>query len=150
LVKSDVGTYAYPAAGLPKSHAVSSIAGTVNGVTNPTFAYDANGNMTSGAGRTITYTAFDMAATIVQGAATLTFDYDTEHNRTKQTTPDGTIIYISDPVSGLKVEKVVGLSITTWNDYLFADSRIVGARFARSDGPIYFRYFVEDHLSRSR
>jgi YD repeat-containing protein len=85
--KSDVGTYAYPAAGQAHPHAFvarnsppdcfvrlkakrssPSIAGTVNGVTNPSFAYDANGNMTSGAGRTISWTAFNMASQITQGA----------------------------------------------------------------------------------
>ena len=85
--KSDVGTYAYPAAGQAHPHAfvarssppdcfvhlkakrsLPSIAGTVNGVTNPSFAYDANGNMTSGAGRTISWTAFNMASQITQGA----------------------------------------------------------------------------------
>jgi hypothetical protein len=35
--KSDVGTYTYPTAGNPLPHAVSSITGTVNGVTNPTY-----------------------------------------------------------------------------------------------------------------
>jgi len=37
-----------------RPHALTSIAGTYNGVANPTFAYDANGAMTSGAGRTAT------------------------------------------------------------------------------------------------
>ena len=42
-----VGTYVYPPAGQPRPHAVTSITGTVNGVTNPSFSYDANGNMTN-------------------------------------------------------------------------------------------------------
>ena len=46
--KSDVGTYGYPSGGQPLPHAVASIAScsgcTVNGVSNPTFAYDGNGN----------------------------------------------------------------------------------------------------------
>ncbi len=58
LTKTGVGTYSYgtnvtSGAG---PHAITSIAGTVNGVTNPTYAYDADGNMLSGAGRTATYT----------------------------------------------------------------------------------------------
>jgi len=47
---------------------VRAITGTYNGVTNPTFAYDANGNLTSGGGRTLSYTSFNMTATVTQGA----------------------------------------------------------------------------------
>ena len=36
--KSDVGTYSYPQPGQPLPHAVSSITGTLNGATNPTFS----------------------------------------------------------------------------------------------------------------
>ena len=53
--KSDVGAYGYNPAGpeAVQPHAVMSITGTINGMTNPTFSYDPNGNMTGGAGRTI-------------------------------------------------------------------------------------------------
>jgi hypothetical protein len=53
--KSDVGTYTYTSG----THRVASISGTINGVTNPTFAYDANGNMTSGAGVSSTWMSFN-------------------------------------------------------------------------------------------
>ncbi len=43
-----------------RPHAVSSIAGTVNG----SFAYDANGSLTSGLNRTLTYTSFNMPASV--------------------------------------------------------------------------------------
>ena len=65
--KSDVGTYTYSGSGAGP-HAVTGITGTVNGVTNPTFTYDGNGNMTSGAGRSITWTSFNMASSIVDGS----------------------------------------------------------------------------------
>jgi hypothetical protein len=42
ITKSDVGTYVYPAGGTPLPHAVSSISGA-------SFAYDGNGNQTTGA-----------------------------------------------------------------------------------------------------
>jgi hypothetical protein len=59
--KSDVGSYHYPAAGQAHPHAVTSVTGTVNGVTDPTYSYDANGNMTAGAGRTVTRTCPSLA-----------------------------------------------------------------------------------------
>jgi YD repeat-containing protein len=98
--KSDVGTYTYPAAGAPRPHAVSSIAGTVNGVLNPAYTYDANGNMTAGAGRTVTPTAFNMTASVVQGTTTIALTYDDTHNRITQAAPSGTTTYLNDPVSG--------------------------------------------------
>jgi len=38
-----------------RPHAISSLSGTFNGASNPTFAYDDNGNMTAGAGRSVVY-----------------------------------------------------------------------------------------------
>ena len=55
--KSDAGTYTYPAATTARPHAVSSIAGTVNGFVNPSFTYDADGNLSTGMGRPLTYTS---------------------------------------------------------------------------------------------
>ncbi|HEY0282202.1 MAG TPA: Ig-like domain-containing protein, partial [Rhizomicrobium sp.] len=54
--KTGVGTYRYAAAGQARPHAVSSITGTVNGAVDPGYSYDANGNLTAGAGRTVSYT----------------------------------------------------------------------------------------------
>jgi YD repeat-containing protein len=130
--KSDVGTYVYPLAGQPLAHAVQSINGTVNGVVNPVFTYDANGNMTDGAGRTITYTSWNMAATITQGSTNIAYDYDCEHQRISQAAPEGTTIYLSDPGSGISVEKFTGASAGQWNEYLFADGRMVGEHFGRA------------------
>ncbi len=83
------GAYVYPAQGatalLP--HAVQSIPGI------GTFTYDANGNLTSGAGRTITWTSFDMPKKIIKGSVSSEFSYGPEHLRTKQVKSDGTTIY---------------------------------------------------------
>ncbi|HEY0469351.1 MAG TPA: hypothetical protein VGC79_34415 [Polyangiaceae bacterium] len=123
--KSDVGTYSYPspAGGTgTRPHAVSSIAGTVNGVTNPSYTYDLNGNMTAGAGRSVTYTAFNMAATVTQGASTIAFTYDAGHARIKQcigtSCATSTTYYLNDPASGTMVEKLVTRGTTTWHDFL--------------------------------
>jgi hypothetical protein len=54
-LKSDAGSYSYPAPGSARPHAVASVTGSVDGITNPLYAYDANGNMTcmsTGAGCT--------------------------------------------------------------------------------------------------
>jgi hypothetical protein len=94
--KSDIcwtsgGCYTYGAGGAGP-HAVTSISSTgcssqnpgclVNGIANPSFSYDANGNMTctrangtgscgSGAARYATWTSFNMAASISQSGTPL-------------------------------------------------------------------------------
>jgi YD repeat-containing protein len=85
--RSDVGTYAYPASGASsvRPHAVSSVAGTVNGVANPSYAYDANGNLTGGGGRTATWTSFDKPLSVTRGTNTLNWLYDAEYQRVVET-----------------------------------------------------------------
>src|SRR5262249_619831 len=89
LAKSDVGTYTYPAAGGARPHAVASISGTIN----TTFSYDANGNQIGGLGRSITYTSYNKPASITQGASTLFFSHDPDHQRFKQVAPEGVTLY---------------------------------------------------------
>ena len=71
--KSDVGTYAYGASGAGP-HAVTSAGGE-------TYVYDANGNNTSGDGRTIEYTTFDKPYEITRDGHTVTFAYGPERSR---------------------------------------------------------------------
>lgn len=89
LSKTGVGTYQYPVgknAQLP--HAVQRIS-TIAG----DFNYDANGNLLSGAGRKVSWTAFDMPLTITKGTASATFYYGPEHQRLRQLRGDGNVIY---------------------------------------------------------
>ncbi len=89
------GTYTYANPTNPLPHAVKSISGTANGVTNPGFRYDANGNLTCeytgpncshGAitKETDAYWSFNMAHTIAEGSTSLTLTYDSEHARVTQ------------------------------------------------------------------
>jgi RHS repeat-associated protein len=88
--KPGVGTYSYSHPSHP--HAVSSVTGTVNGSTAPSFAYDANGQLTSGAGRTITWMSFPQPDQISAHGHTVSFLYDDAHQRVKETDvgPTGT------------------------------------------------------------
>jgi RHS repeat-associated protein len=149
LSKSGVGTYAYPAPGQPRPHAVQSIAGSV---INTTFIYDSNGNRTDGNGLTIGYTPFNKPASFTQGGITLDFRYDPERQRYEQvattSSAQETTLYLADAMgSGIMVEKVTGLSGTVqWNNYLFAGGEMVGMRVEHSAGAVYERYFHKDHL----
>lgn len=126
-----------------RPHAVTQVAGTLNA----TYSYDANGNMTAGAGRTVTWTSFNMPSSITRGSNVLTFSYDPEHNRTRQVAPDGTTTYLHDPGSGLRVERFNAVSgASRWNNYLYAAGGMVGVVYEHSALPTQTRYFHNDHL----
>jgi RHS repeat-associated protein len=148
LLKSDVGNYAYPEPGLAHPHGVLSIDG--EGVT-ATFSYDANGNQTgaTGIGRTVTYNAANKPATITQGALTLSFADDVDHQRYQQTVMQGsttTTTHYFDAF-GVHAEPIsYSTGAWQWNDYIMVSGSMVGMRIWRSDGSVSFRYFHQDHL----
>ncbi|BAM86886.1 exported hypothetical protein [Bradyrhizobium oligotrophicum S58] len=145
LSKSDVGTYTYPAAGQPRPHAVTAVSG---GTISATFIYDANGNQTSGLGRSIVYTSYNKPASITQGTRTISFVDDTDHQRFKQVTPEGTTLYIAAFGVAAEVQNP-GTVTQKWTDYLLVGNARVGMRVAQTSGgstTITTRYFHTDHL----
>ncbi len=146
--KTGTGTYSYNPSGLTsiRPHAVSSIAGTVNGVANPTFLYDANGNMTAGASRAFTWTSFNMPSTIkscfgsvVANCNTTSFLYNSEHERTIENQADGSQVVTLSPRydTGLHFEKKSNFSIKDpktgvlipaieYEHYLYAGGQMFG------------------------
>jgi hypothetical protein len=143
LSKSDVGAYAYPASGAEslRPHAVTSISGSV---INTTFSYDANGNQTAGLGRSISYTSFNKPSSITQGSGTLFFTYDADHQRFKQTAPEGYTYYFD--AFGVHAELFLGAT-SQWNDYLMAGGAMIGMRVLHnSDQSFSTRYFHADNL----
>jgi RHS repeat-associated protein len=82
---SSLGAYAYPAAGQARPHAVTQAGAN-------SYAYDANGNLVSGAGRSIAYDGANRIANI-NGA---TYAYDGEGRRVKKTVNGVTTYYLSD------------------------------------------------------
>ena len=84
--KSDVGNYFYgtgntSAANDAGPHALISI----TGAEAATYAYDNNGNNTSGDGRTIDYSTFDKPTQITKGGHTTAFQYGPDRARYKRT-----------------------------------------------------------------
>ena len=104
--------------------------------------------MTSGAGRNITYTSFNMVASIAQGTVSVAIGYDSEHNRVSQTLAVGsnaaTTIYLNDPITGAMSEKLTSGSTVVWHDYIASAGGVVAEKF--SGGTTAVRYFVADHL----
>jgi RHS repeat-associated protein len=127
-------------------HAVSAITGTVNGVVNPTYAYDLNGNMTGGAGRSAAWTSFNMVSSVQQGTTNVALLYDEGHARLQQTAPEGTTQYLNDPSNGVMTERFAptggGLY---WKSYILADGKIIAERSVKGS-IVTVRYFTLDHL----
>ena len=120
--KSDVGDYAYHA---DRPYAVKSVGGA-------TYAYDANGNNTTGDGRTMTYTVFDKLKTVSKGGHVTAFEYgpdrtrylrtDTETGQTTTTLYIGSVEKVAHPDGRREVRRYIdGLVIET-KKYSAADA----------------------------
>jgi RHS repeat-associated protein len=146
--QTGVGTYTYPAAGQPRPHAVTSITGTFNGITNPSFSYDNNGNMTSRAGSTVSWSSYNYPTAISASDATGTeevqFSYGPDRQRWKQIytspTPTETTYY----VGGL-VEVVFVNSTTNYRHYIYAGREPVAVYSRTAAGVNTMSYMLEDH-----
>lgn len=137
--KSGIGSYVYPANGI-QPHAVSSISGTVN----TSFIYDANGNMSSGAGHTYTWTSFNKPKTITTNGATsttATYTYGPSGERVTQATPARSIVYIGK----FHEHETEGSSVKD-KSYIYAGGQLVAMYRKAADGSSYMRYFHTDHL----
>jgi RHS repeat-associated protein len=148
-----------------RPHAVSSIAGTVDGIALPSYKYDANGNLVcvyTGSGclgsgivrESDQYWSFNSVKTVTEGTTAAGFVYDSEHQRITQTLTSGSTVatttYLNDLLSGMFEEKLSAGATTTWSDYLLVDGKLVGERSCTGAAPCStgasLQYFVTDHL----
>jgi len=145
--KSDVGSYTYPASG-PTSvrpHAVSTAGGQ-------SYTYDPNGNMTAGAGKTISWFSYNLPNLITKGTSSSQFFYGAGRGRYKQiaiagaggSLPAGTETTVY--VGGLfeKVTKPSG--VIEYKHYIGAGGDAVAIRTLRSNSVNDVRYLHKDHL----
>jgi RHS repeat-associated protein len=154
-----VHTYNYNASGtgslLP--HAVASVSGSVSGVSLPIYAYDANGNLRSGAGRNIAVTGFDKVARIDKGNARLDYLYGAEHERVQERYYLGgalqrTTIYLNPgDGQGLFYEQESGVAGTKKRHYVDADGGTVAVIVCTADpctnvANTTTQYWHRDHL----
>ena len=155
--KSDLGgtgLYTYPASGASsvRPHAVTSVNGTIAGVVNPNYTYDANGNMITAFGgtRQITYESFNLPQKIMRGATQITWLYDADHHRTKETSNAGTagqaasIIYVN-PGNQPFFEKhigIVGTGLTEYRHFIAG----VAVYTQKSNATTDTKYLLKDHL----
>jgi RHS repeat-associated protein len=147
--QTGVGTYTYPAAGQPRPHAVTGITGTFNGITNPSFAYDADGNMTDRASSGVNITWFSynypavISATDVTGSEEVEFTYGPDRQRWEQiySGPSGTekTYYI-----GGLIDLVFNGSTTNYRQYIYAGSEPVAFYSRTSAGTNTINYVTGD------
>ena len=132
--RSDVGNYAYHAT---RKHAVVTAGAN-------SYAYDANGNMSTRNGATITWTSYNLPASLSAGGYTATFNYAPDRSRWRQiSTYSGgteTTIY----VGGL-VEKLTTSTRVHWKHRIPTPSGEVQV-IRRSDGTNDVFYVTTDHL----
>lgn len=84
---SSVGSYTYPAPTALRPHAVTQAGSHI-------YSYDSNGNMTSGAGRTIDYDGENRPRSITYNGQTTTFLYGPDGARLKKVTGGNTTLYL--------------------------------------------------------
>lgn len=119
--KTGLGAYTYPpqGTGSDKPHAVRKIDNL------GTFDYDANGNLKSGAGRSLNWTSFDMPASITKGTENSTFVYGPDYQRARQNRSDGTNIYYAGPME-VEIKGGVATVKTYWPQGLGVEIEVAG------------------------
>jgi RHS repeat-associated protein len=144
VYKSDVGTYRY---GVQPHAVIETQASPAH--TPLAYTYDANGNLVSGAGRTITHTSYNLPARIAAngGTTVLEFSYDADHQRFRELRPGGETLYLNPRIdTGLHYEQERRGTLTEHKHYLYAGAEVIGVYIRRSDGIDSTRYFHSDPL----
>jgi RHS repeat-associated protein len=147
--QAGLGNYTYPAAGNAQPHAVTSITGTYNGIVNPSFAYDPNGNMTNRASSSANITWFSdnypatISANDATGSETVQFTYGPDRQRWEQiyTGPNGTekTFYIGGLID------LVFNGTTNYRQYIYAGAEPIAVYSRTSTGVNTMSYMLGDH-----
>ena len=153
--RSDVGGYAYNPSGANsvRPHAVATIAGTVNGQSNPSYAYDANGNLASvtvgGASlRSVTWNSYNKVDSISQTVAgstnKLDFLYDSEGSRVREVfSKNGAVQRTTIYLGSYEEETIAG--VTKQKHYLSGAGGAIGV-LTLASGTWSTQYWHKDHL----
>lgn len=155
-----MGSYAYnpSGAGSVRPHAVTSVTGSVNGQSNPSYAYDANGNLTAvNVGgttlRSVVWNSYNKADSIsqtVDGTTNkLEFLYDSEGERvrevfSKNDAVQRTTVYLNAG-AGLVYEEETVAGVTKKKHYINAAGGTIGV-LTLTNGNWSTQYWHKDHL----
>jgi RHS repeat-associated protein len=135
--KSDLGDYSYSSV---RPHAVTSAGGS-------TYAYDDNGNMISGAGRTITWSSFNKPISMAKDGKYVDFAYAPDRARYLKTGSDGTKTLYLDKL----YELITKGQEVTHKQFIYAGSSLVAVHVSGLDHngsaiPVQTRYMHKDNL----
>ena len=134
--KDGVGNYCYNS---DNPNAVSGI-GAVD-CTTKDYQYDDNGNMTSGRGRTITYSHFDKPTLISNSAGTTAFSYGTNRSRFKRVTTENNVTTTTYYIGNVEVVSKSDSNVVTTR------RNLPGAiELRRDNGTTEINYLLKDHL----
>jgi hypothetical protein len=123
-------------------------------VTNPSYMYDNNGNMLTGAGISATWMSFNMVASISRYGATDSFHYGPDNERIVQESPTTLTLYSLS--SGFELEapysasncKKQDMSGCVWEAriYVQAEGKARALLIDRANNTRAWRYMHHDHL----
>jgi RHS repeat-associated protein len=129
--KSDVGNYSYNS----RPHAVTQAGGN-------TYTYDANGNMTGGAGRTIQYSSFNKPTQITQNGRSASFSYGPDRSRYKKVNHKGDItLYLGSYERTSKANGSV-----EQKHYISAGGQLIAEHIVSTEKGTQTRYLHKDAL----
>ena len=148
--KSNVGSYTYTGAQSGCNYTgLTSQPHAVRAVTNNTYyCYDANGNMVSRWGATVTWSTYNYPTTITQwGGNTSTFYYGADRNRYRQVSVDGGVTEDRITVAGGAFEKLTRGSVTEYRHFVqIAGKAVAIIKRSTQAGNDDTFYLHEDHL----
>ncbi len=140
LSKTGVGAYTYGTCGAGP-HAVCQAGGA-------TYVYNANGSITSGGGRTVEYTSFNLPYQFIQGG-TVTFHYDADRIRVFKSSSVGYTAYIgmTDTGNPLYEHEVQG-STDKHLHFIYAGGQALAVHTIQTGGSpqTNTQYLHRDHL----
>ncbi len=129
--KSDVGGYSYGT----RPHAVTQAGSN-------SYSYDANGNMTSGDGRTIQWSSFNKPTQIIRNGRSATFSYGPDRARYKKVNHKGdTTLYL-----GLYERTTRSNSNVEQKHYIYAAGQLVAEHILSTSEGTQTRYLHKDAL----
>lgn len=149
--KTGVGTYyygnSYKCTGNQGPHAVCKIEGGSIGTKNTSYVYDANGNMVSGDGRSVTWSSFDKPTQITQSGNTTDMVYGPDRNLVMRVDNRGGSDTEAVFVGGL-YEKVSLPGGTTKERHYIGNHTVLTLtnRTSSTAGSSEARYLHKDHL----
>ncbi|SDS20928.1 RHS repeat-associated core domain-containing protein [Halopseudomonas litoralis] len=139
--KSDIGYYRYHS---NRPQAVAEVCRNSSMATGSctqsyaTYAYDANGNVSTGGGRTFTWTAFNKPLSTSRSSTgkTESFAYDADYQRIKHVHTDGaTTLYINPRLdSGAHFEIKRNGAVTEYTHHVYANGEAVAALVTLNTG----------------